>query len=181
MKAIPSPAASRSRERALTRAAWQVSSSAAGVSSRRRSGRWPSGSLIKGKCRRRAFISTCCLIEYLPGHSRYQVFLGNNRGVFDMGHREYSRSDPRFWGEGCSLLCFTSPLLRGLTEAVVLDYFRLDHSRARGIRSPRDDRSRLQGHWVLQGGKEPRPRFAVSTWEAHGFFVICGVELRRLG
>ena len=29
--------------------------------------------------------------------SGYQVFLGNTRGVFDMGHREYSRGDPRFW------------------------------------------------------------------------------------
>lgn len=27
----------------------------------------------------------------------YQVFLGNTRGVFDMGHREFVRSDPRFW------------------------------------------------------------------------------------
>ena len=29
----------------------------------------------------------------------YQVFLGNNRGVFDSGHVRLSRSDPRFWGE----------------------------------------------------------------------------------
>lgn len=28
----------------------------------------------------------------------YQVYLGNNRGVFDMGHRTLKRSDPRFWG-----------------------------------------------------------------------------------
>ncbi|KAG8957210.1 hypothetical protein FRC03_010370 [Tulasnella sp. 419] len=27
----------------------------------------------------------------------YQVFMGNNRGVFDMGHREYDQTDPRFW------------------------------------------------------------------------------------
>ena len=27
----------------------------------------------------------------------YDVYLGNNRGIFDMGHREYSRWDPRFW------------------------------------------------------------------------------------
>ncbi|WFD33839.1 hypothetical protein MCUN1_000659 [Malassezia cuniculi] len=27
----------------------------------------------------------------------YTVYLGNNRGIFDMGHREYSRWDPRFW------------------------------------------------------------------------------------
>jgi hypothetical protein len=31
--------------------------------------------------------------------NRYQVYLGNNRAVFDMGHRYLSRSDPRFWGE----------------------------------------------------------------------------------
>lgn len=29
----------------------------------------------------------------------YQVYLGNTRGIFDMGHRSYSRADPRFWGE----------------------------------------------------------------------------------
>lgn len=28
----------------------------------------------------------------------YQVFLGNTRGVFGMGHRRISRKDPRFWG-----------------------------------------------------------------------------------
>ena len=27
----------------------------------------------------------------------YDVYMGNNRGIFDMGHREYSRWDPRFW------------------------------------------------------------------------------------
>ncbi|SAM86299.1 related to YEH1-steryl ester hydrolase [Ustilago bromivora] len=34
---------------------------------------------------------------WLARHGGYQVFLGNNRGVFDMGHRTYKRSDPRFW------------------------------------------------------------------------------------
>lgn len=34
---------------------------------------------------------------WLARHGGYQVFLGNNRGVFDMGHRNYKRSDPRFW------------------------------------------------------------------------------------
>lgn len=29
----------------------------------------------------------------------YQVYLGNNRGVFDMGHSWLKRSDPRFWGK----------------------------------------------------------------------------------
>ena len=28
----------------------------------------------------------------------YQVYLTNNRAVFDMGHRTFKRSDPRFWG-----------------------------------------------------------------------------------
>jgi hypothetical protein len=27
------------------------------------------------------------------------VYLGNTRGIFDMGHRNFSRNDPRFWGE----------------------------------------------------------------------------------
>lgn len=27
----------------------------------------------------------------------FSVYLGNNRGIFDMGHCEYSRWDPRFW------------------------------------------------------------------------------------
>jgi lysosomal acid lipase/cholesteryl ester hydrolase len=27
------------------------------------------------------------------------VYLGNNRAVFDMGHRYLKRSDPRFWGK----------------------------------------------------------------------------------
>lgn len=29
--------------------------------------------------------------------SGYQVYLSNNRAVFDMGHRNLKRSDPRFW------------------------------------------------------------------------------------
>lgn len=35
--------------------------------------------------------------------SDYQVYLGNNRGVFDMGHAWLKRSDPRFWGTSVSL------------------------------------------------------------------------------
>lgn len=27
----------------------------------------------------------------------FQVYMGNNRGVFDMGHRQFSRYDPKFW------------------------------------------------------------------------------------
>jgi lysosomal acid lipase/cholesteryl ester hydrolase len=34
---------------------------------------------------------------WLARQGGYQVFLGNNRGVFDMGHRTFKRSDPRFW------------------------------------------------------------------------------------
>lgn len=34
---------------------------------------------------------------WLARQGGYQVFLGNNRGVFDMGHRTLSRNDPRFW------------------------------------------------------------------------------------
>ncbi|KAE8223226.1 hypothetical protein CF319_g3721 [Tilletia indica] len=37
------------------------------------------------------------LAYWLARRGKYQVFLGNNRGVFDMGHRKYSRKDPRFW------------------------------------------------------------------------------------
>ncbi|CEQ42651.1 SPOSA6832_04487 [Sporobolomyces salmonicolor] len=36
--------------------------------------------------------------------SEYQVYLGNNRGVFDMGHSWLKRSDPRFWGAFHALL-----------------------------------------------------------------------------
>ncbi|KAK0522178.1 hypothetical protein OC834_006378 [Tilletia horrida] len=48
-----------------------------------------SGSFVTSEERSLAF--------WLARHGKYQVFLGNNRGVFDMGHRKYSRSDPRFW------------------------------------------------------------------------------------
>lgn len=37
----------------------------------------------------------------------YQVFLGNTRAVFEMGHKLFSRSDPRFWGNTTSYLCVT--------------------------------------------------------------------------
>ncbi|BGP47363.1 hypothetical protein JCM10450v2_003215 [Rhodotorula kratochvilovae] len=38
------------------------------------------------------------LAFWLAEHGDYQVYLGNARGVFDMGHAWLSRSDPRFWG-----------------------------------------------------------------------------------
>ncbi|KIM84051.1 hypothetical protein PILCRDRAFT_6891 [Piloderma croceum F 1598] len=34
---------------------------------------------------------------WLSEHGGYQVFLGNTRGIFGMGHTTFSRSDPRFW------------------------------------------------------------------------------------
>jgi len=37
----------------------------------------------------------------------YQVILGNTRAVFNMGHKHFSRSDPRFWGKTTSFLCLT--------------------------------------------------------------------------
>lgn len=48
-----------------------------------------SGSFVTSEERSLAF--------WLARHGGYQVFLGNNRGVFDMGHRKFRRSDPRFW------------------------------------------------------------------------------------
>lgn len=50
-----------------------------------------SGSFVTSEERSLAF--------WLARQGGYQVFLGNNRGVFDMGHRKFKRSDPRFWGE----------------------------------------------------------------------------------
>ncbi|EJD00800.1 alpha/beta-hydrolase [Fomitiporia mediterranea MF3/22] len=37
------------------------------------------------------------LAFWLSEHGRYQVFLGNMRGAFNMGHKNLSRDDPRFW------------------------------------------------------------------------------------
>lgn len=48
-----------------------------------------SGSFVTSEERSIAF--------WLARHGGYQVFLGNNRAVFDMGHERYARSDPRFW------------------------------------------------------------------------------------
>ena len=49
-----------------------------------------SGSFVTSEDRSLAF--------WLAKHGGYQVFLGNTRGIFDMGHRSFSRNDPRFWG-----------------------------------------------------------------------------------
>ncbi|GJJ07797.1 hypothetical protein Clacol_002002 [Clathrus columnatus] len=48
-----------------------------------------SGSFITSEERSLAF--------WLSEQGGYQVFLGNTRAVFNMGHRTLSRSDPRFW------------------------------------------------------------------------------------
>ncbi|KIM27300.1 hypothetical protein M408DRAFT_330180 [Serendipita vermifera MAFF 305830] len=48
-----------------------------------------SGSFVTSEERSLAF--------WLSEHGGYQVFLGNNRAVFGMGHRHLSRKDPRFW------------------------------------------------------------------------------------
>ncbi|KAF7974323.1 hypothetical protein HWV62_12366 [Athelia sp. TMB] len=37
------------------------------------------------------------LAFWLAEHAGYQVFLGNTRCVFDMGHLSYAKDDPRFW------------------------------------------------------------------------------------
>ena len=50
-----------------------------------------SGSFVTSEDRSLAF--------WLARHGGYQVYLGNTRGIFDMGHRNFSRNDPRFWGE----------------------------------------------------------------------------------
>ncbi len=48
-----------------------------------------SGSFITSEDRSLAF--------WLSRQAGYQVYLGNTRGVFKMGHRNFSQSDPRFW------------------------------------------------------------------------------------
>lgn len=63
-----------------------------------------SGSFVTSEERSLAF--------WLARHGGYQVFLGNNRGVFDMGHRIYSRSDPRFWDYNIrELACYDLPAM----------------------------------------------------------------------
>ena len=50
-----------------------------------------SGSFVTSEDRSLAF--------WLAKQAGYQVYLGNTRGVFDMGHKNFGRNDPRFWGE----------------------------------------------------------------------------------
>lgn len=63
-----------------------------------------SGSFVTSEERSLAF--------WLAKHGGYQVYLGNNRGVFDMGHRVYSRSSPRFWDYNIrELACYDLPAM----------------------------------------------------------------------
>ncbi|ORX35150.1 Alpha/Beta hydrolase protein [Kockovaella imperatae] len=48
-----------------------------------------SGSFVTSEERSLAF--------WLAKQGGYQVYLGNTRGIFDMGHKSFSRNDPRFW------------------------------------------------------------------------------------
>ncbi|WVO15157.1 hypothetical protein L204_102801 [Cryptococcus depauperatus] len=48
-----------------------------------------SGSFVTSEDRSLAF--------WLAKKGKYQVYLGNTRGVFNMGHRRFGRNDPRFW------------------------------------------------------------------------------------
>jgi hypothetical protein len=48
-----------------------------------------SGSFITSEDRSLAF--------WLASQGGYQVYLGNTRAVYGMGHRHLSTSDPRFW------------------------------------------------------------------------------------
>lgn len=48
-----------------------------------------SGSFVTSEDRSLAF--------WLAKQGGYQVYLGNNRGIFDMGHKNFGRNDPRFW------------------------------------------------------------------------------------
>lgn len=52
-----------------------------------------SGSFVTSEDRSLAF--------WLAKQGGYQVYLGNTRGIFDMGHRSWGRNDPRFWGKRC--------------------------------------------------------------------------------
>ena len=59
-----------------------------------------SGSFVTSEDRSLAF--------WLAKKAGYQVYLGNTRGVFDMGHRNFSRNDPRFWGMSTSDVVITT-------------------------------------------------------------------------
>jgi hypothetical protein len=67
-----------------------------------------SGSFVTSEERSLAF--------WLARQGGYSVYLGNTRGVFDMGHRNLSRGDPRFWGK--SWLCHVAGRRSGRGEEI---------------------------------------------------------------
>lgn len=73
----------------------------------------------------------------------YQVYLGNNRGVFDMGHVRLKRSDPRFWG------AFSRISHRRSVE--LMRVRRLQHQGARAVRLACDGRPYSAADWLRQG------------------------------
>jgi hypothetical protein len=90
------------------------------------------------------------------GRSDYQVYLGNNRGVFDMGHSWLKRSDPRFWGN--SLDSSMSPVDGG-----AYDSFLSSAAQTTTSKSSRCQSLALAGSCVLhererQGWNETNPR-----------------------
>jgi lysosomal acid lipase/cholesteryl ester hydrolase len=53
----------------------------------------------------------------------YQVFLGNTRAIFGMGHTVFSRSDPRFWGMNiqCPATYFTDCIYHHIEDWTIRD------------------------------------------------------------
>lgn len=91
-----------------------------------------SGSFVTSEDRSLAF--------WLAKQGGYQVYLGNTRGIFDMGHRSWGRNDPRFWG-ACE-----APT----SIALQLNRHRLDDSRACDVRSAGHGRACLPGDGIRQ-------------------------------
>jgi hypothetical protein len=93
------------------------------------------------------------LAFWLAEHGDYQVYLGNARGVFDMGHSWLKRSDPRFWGASMlSLFLTLSTLVLPSVRMELIpppSFPRLQHQgacpvRPSGARRPRSPRYRLR-------------------------------------
>lgn len=53
--------------------------------------------------------------------SAYQVYLGNTRGIFEMGHTSFSNDDPRFWGMYNSQHIMTFRNLKGQEDWTIRD------------------------------------------------------------
>jgi lysosomal acid lipase/cholesteryl ester hydrolase len=60
------------------------------------------------------------LAFWLVEHGDYQVYLGNNRGVFDMGHVKLDRGDPRFWGEFSCIFLIRWLTIFHLTQQTII-------------------------------------------------------------